>query len=78
MQRCYFRTTVKVAALFSVLALNACAIEKVDVTNRGNLAKNVMLRDVSEQTRALQLHMYESKENTAGGYGVGGGGCGCN
>ena len=23
-------------------------------------------------------HIYSSKENSSGGYGVGGGGCGCN
>lgn len=78
MRSSYLITTVKVAALFGVLTLNACAIEKVGVTDRGNLAKSVMIRDVSDQALALELHSYVSKENTTGGYGVGGGGCGCN
>lgn len=26
----------------------------------------------------LEQHVYASKEATTGGYGVGGGGCGCN
>lgn len=60
------------------VALTGCALTKVEATERGNLAREVMQRDVSAENRAAELHAYTSKENTAGGYAVGGGGCGCN
>lgn len=45
---------------------------------KGNLAKPEMsMGGEPLQQRYLQ-HIYTSKENASGGYGVGGGGCGCN
>ncbi len=58
--------------------LSGCAITKVDVTQRGNLAKEVMQREVNLHHAALEGHRYASKEAAAGGSTVGGGGCGCN
>jgi hypothetical protein len=29
-------------------------------------------------SQRFDQHIYSSKENASGGYGVGGGGCGCN
>lgn len=58
--------------------LPGCSITRVEATERGNLAREVMQRDVVADRRAAELHAYTSKENTAGGYAVGGGGCGCN
>jgi hypothetical protein len=64
------------------LALGGCAGSKfsqVQPWEKGNLAKASMRFDgnnaIDQRARA---HVYNSKENAQGGYGVGGGGCGCN
>ena len=78
------RLASSAAALLLLAQLSACAtpgmlgITKVEATERGNLAKEVMLRDKNAHHLAFEMHHYASKENTAGGYSVGGGGCGCN
>lgn len=66
------------AALLVLASLSGCAIVKVEATERGNLAKAVMQRDPGIHQAALEAHTYASKESTAGGHSVGGGGCGCN
>jgi hypothetical protein len=75
----YHKSAAKLVVLSCALALTACAIEKVPVTDRGNLAKGVMNRDVDAQGLAVELHNYTSKEHISGGggYSIGGGGCGC-
>jgi hypothetical protein len=45
---------------------------------RGNLAKPQMSLEPVPLNAALMRHTYGSKEAATGGYGVGGGGCGCN
>lgn len=75
-----------IAALAAAQLLAGCALPsalgpaltRVDATERGNLAQEVMQRDGSAHHVALEQHMYASKESTTGGYSVGGGGCGCN
>lgn len=67
-----------IAALAAAQLLAGCSITPVDATERGNLAQEVMLRDGGVMHAGLEQHMYASKESTAGGYSVGGGGCGCN
>ncbi len=42
------------------------------------LAKPIMALDPDPQERKLRLHVYGTREGAFGGYGVGGGGCGCN
>lgn len=60
----------------AIAALAACA--DVKPWQKGELAKPQMAFDGDPlETRFLQ-HTYFSKENASGGYGVGGGGCGCN
>lgn len=62
-----------------VMGLGGCAlVSKVSPWERGNLAKKVMIRDGGSQHAALEQHTYSSKEGSAGGYGLGAGGCGCN
>ena len=61
-----------------VVHLAACSITPVSPWQRGNLAKKQMVRDSGGLHNALEQHTYASKEGTAGGYSVGGGGCGCN
>lgn len=66
-------------ALALLAALAGCgSLQPPKAWEKGNLAKPEMTMggDVLDQ-RYLQ-HIYQSRENASGGYGVGGGGCGCN
>ena len=45
---------------------------------KGQLAKPQMQFDADPMNTRLTDHIYTSKEAASGGYGVGGGGCGCN
>jgi len=45
---------------------------------RGNLARPEMQIDPDPLDALVTQHIYTSKEGSTGGYGVGGGGCGCN
>lgn len=45
---------------------------------KGNLAKPEMTMGGDPLDERFVQHIYSSKENASGGYGVGGGGCGCN
>ena len=59
-------------------ALASCAIQAPQPWERGNLAKPDMQFDYDRLDAKTQQHIYTSKEGASGGYGVGGGGCGCN
>lgn len=65
-------------ALCSVLALALSACADVKPWQKGNLAKPQMGFEGDPLEARFQQHIYFSKENATGGYGVGGGGCGCN
>ena len=45
---------------------------------KGQLAQPEMQFDPDPLAARIQQHIYASKEAAIGGYGVGGGGCGCN
>ncbi|WP_280155305.1 DUF4266 domain-containing protein [Piscinibacter sp. XHJ-5] len=45
---------------------------------KGDLAKPEMTMNPDTLELRLGQRVYSSKENASGGYGVGGGGCGCN
>lgn len=66
----------------AVLLCSGCAglsqLGGVQPWERGNLAKRQMALDVDALDARFSQHIYSSKESTSGGYGVGGGGCGCN
>ena len=64
--------------LLACLVLGACASETVKPWERGNLAKDVMLKSGSAQHAAFEAHRYLSKESNAGSSDMSGGGCGCN
>jgi hypothetical protein len=65
--------------LLTLMAFNHVGcVEAVKPWERGNLAKPQMALTPDEQQSNLMLHTYSSKEASTGGYGVGGGGCGCN
>lgn len=72
------KSSTAAAVLLVSGSLCGCSISKVEATERGNLAKEVMQRDSNVHHTALEQHRYASKETTAGGASVGGGGCGCN
>lgn len=60
------------------IAASAGCTAQVAPWERGNLAKPQMALVPEAQNAELRGHTYGSKEAASGGYGVGGGGCGCN
>ncbi len=72
---------MKKICLFSLLFIVSIAVTGCQTVNpweRGNLAKPQMALEFEPLTAALTAHTFSSKEAASGGYGVGGGGCGCN
>jgi opacity protein-like surface antigen len=65
-----------VALLVAALVLAGCA--QVQPWEKGNLAKPEMSFESDPLQARFEQHIFFSKENASGGYGVGGGGCGCN
>jgi hypothetical protein len=55
-----------------------CASVGVQVWERDVLARSEMQLDGDAVDRAIDDHIYFSKEASSGGRGFGGGGCGCN
>jgi Domain of unknown function (DUF4266) len=69
------------AFTISLLSASLCAcsgLPKVEAWEKGALAKPAMALNADPLDSLLMQHIYQSKEAAAGGYGVGGGGCGCN
>jgi len=62
----------------AVALLGGCALRSVQPWQKGNLAKPQMTLEPDALAAKFDQHTYFSKENASGGYGVGGGGCGCN
>ena len=60
----------------AMLVLGGCTT--VQAWEKGNLAKPAMTFRGDPLEDRFTQHIYNSKENASGGYGVGGGGCGCN
>jgi Domain of unknown function (DUF4266) len=69
------RTT---GALLVIASLCGCAIAPPQPWEKGLLAKPEMTMSADPLDQRFVQHIYSSKENASGGYGVGGGGCGCN
>ncbi len=67
---------VRATTLAIVLMLSGCA--SVQPWERGNIAKPIMSFEPDALDGRFTKHIYFSKEASSGGYGVGGGGCGCN
>lgn len=71
------RSLPALAALSGALA--GCAgFNPPQPWEKGNLAKPSMTMGADPLDQRFVQHIYASKENASGGYGVGGGGCGCN
>jgi hypothetical protein len=70
--------TIKHLALLCLLLCVTCGCSgKIAAWERGNLAKPQMALEPRGLDAELMRHTYSSKEASSGGYGVGGGGCGC-
>jgi hypothetical protein len=73
------RGVLGAALLIIVIAgMNGCAAMSVHPWDRDLLAEKKMKLVPSPTERAIDDHIYFSKEGSTGGQGVGGGGCGCN
>jgi len=73
------RLLCRLLAGAAVVAAAGCAtIAPPKPWERGDLAKPAMQIDPDRLETKIQQHVYTSKEAATGGYGVGGGGCGCN
>jgi hypothetical protein len=59
-------------------AIGCSTVHPVQPWEKGYLAKPEMTFDADPLQARYEQHIYFSKENASGGYGVGGGGCGCN
>ncbi len=70
--------SVVVVSLTLAAAMAASGCAPVQPWQKGNLANKEMAFDGDPLEARYQQHIYFSKENASGGYGVGGGGCGCN
>ncbi|MEO6566179.1 MAG: DUF4266 domain-containing protein [Casimicrobiaceae bacterium] len=69
----------RLIAIMLALALAGCAsFDPPKAWERGELARPSMQFDYDRLDARTQAHIYTSKEAAFGGYGVGGGGCGCN
>lgn len=60
------------------LLLSVSGCSQVRPWEKGKLAKRHMAFDPDPLESKFDRHVQESKEGSSGGYGVGGGGCGCN
>lgn len=75
------RTVHHAAAALALAALAGCA--QLDAIapkawEKDRLAKKEMTIEGDGHEGRLAQRIYSSRENASGGYGVGGGGCGCN
>jgi uncharacterized protein DUF4266 len=62
--------------LLLLLSLAGCA--EVKPWQHELLAQPKMQLDPDPNAALLEQHVYEYREGSTGGYGAGGGGCGCN
>jgi starvation-inducible outer membrane lipoprotein len=62
----------------AALVLTGCMSGPPKAWEKGALAKPEMRMAGDTLDERFQQHTYASKEAASGGYGVGGGGCGCN
>jgi hypothetical protein len=72
------RTAACVAIVAAVLLAGCATMQPPKPWEKGYLARPEMQFDADPTDARLTDHIYSSKEAASGGYGVGGGGCGCN
>ncbi|MEM7402138.1 MAG: DUF4266 domain-containing protein [Pseudomonadota bacterium] len=69
---------MKIVLSIVIVSFLTSACTSVNPWERGILAKQEMAWEPDPLMGQLQEHVYFSKEGSNGGYGAGGGGCGCN
>jgi len=69
---------LSLALVSAVMLLSGCASMGVKPWERDLLAQQAMQVDPNPSQSAFDEHIYFSKEESSGGAGFGGGGCGCN
>jgi len=67
-----------IACLAALSMLAGCSLEPVQPWEKGNLAKPIMQFDPDRLEARSDRQIFQSREGASGGYGIGGGGCGCN
>jgi hypothetical protein len=67
-----------ITLIASALASGCAAIKPPQAWEKGMLARPEMTLASDPLEQGFAQHTYASKEAASGGYGVGGGGCGCN
>lgn len=72
------RPAALVAALAAAGLAGCGSVHPPQPWEKGHLAKPEMTMGGNPLSEHYVQHVYSSKENASGGYGVGGGGCGCN
>jgi hypothetical protein len=70
---------ILLAGLLLSAGLSGCSVfAPPQPWEKGHLARHEMTMGGDALEQRYQQHIYTSKEAASGGYGVGGGGCGCN
>ena len=70
---------ITLISLVSVVAISSgCSNVDVKPWQKGTLAKEHMALEPDALQRIINEQVVTSKESSSGGYGVVGGGCGCN
>ena len=72
------KPTLCLAICFTVVLGGCSNLGQVNPWEKGDLAKPATTFEGDPLDQRFMQHSYGSKENSSGGYGVGGGGCGCN
>jgi hypothetical protein len=71
-------TRVLITLFLATIVAGCASFDPPKPWEKGDLAKPQMRFDTNPLTAKDTQHVYESKEGAAGGFGIGGGGCGCN
>lgn len=72
------RLLPSILMLVAVASTGCATFDPPQPWEKGDLAKPSMQFDPDKLDARYRDHIYTSKEGSFGGYGVGGGGCGCN
>ena len=64
--------------LFTLLLATLTACATVAPYEREYLSRPCMDATLDAKAMSFRAHVHESREGASGGYGVAGGGCGCN
>ncbi len=72
------RVALMLVSMAVLLMCSGCSFQPPKPWQKGALAKPEMTMAGDVLELKLSEHTYSSKEAASGGFGVGGGGCGCN